>query len=249
MSGMKRREFILAFGGAAAWPFAARAQQESLALIGFLNAGAATTLKREIDAFRDGLRNLDHVEGRDVRFEYRFANGDLEKLPVLAAELVRLNPNVIVSSPVPANLAIAKATSTLPIVTASGADPVGFGLVKSLSHPGGNVTGLTNFAEELASKQIDLMRELLPGLARLAALVNVANPLHVPQWRETQAAATQAAIALVPFELRSADQLEEAFERSASCRCWKPTIVSSAYRTTIISPVAWRLRHCWTQGS
>jgi len=213
MSGMKRREFILAFGGAAAWPFAARAQQESLALIGFLNAGAATTLKREIDAFRDGLRNLDHVEGRDVRFEYRFANGDLEKLPVLAAELVRLNPNVIVSSPVPANLAIAKATSTLPIVTASGADPVGFGLVKSLSHPGGNVAGLTSFAEELASKQIDLMRELLPGLARLAALVNVANPLHVPQWRETQAAATQAAIALVPFELRSADQLEEAFAK------------------------------------
>jgi hypothetical protein len=121
----------------------------------------------------------------------------------LAAELVRLNPNVVVSSPVPANLAIAKLTSTIPIVMASGADPVGFGLVKSLSHPGGNVTGLTNFAEELASKQIDLMRELLPGLARLAALVNVANPLHVPQWRETQAAAAQAAIALVPFELRS----------------------------------------------
>jgi putative ABC transport system substrate-binding protein len=213
MSSMKRREFILAFGGAVASPFAAGAQQESLALIGFLNAGAATTLKREIDAFRDGLRKLEHIEGRDVRLEYRFADGELEKVPVLAAELVRLNPHVIVSAPVPANLAIAKATSSIPIVTASGGDPVGFGLVKSLSHPGGNVTGLTNFAEELASKQIDLMRELLPGLARLAALVNVANPLHVPQWRETQAAATQAAIALVPFELRSADQLEEAFAK------------------------------------
>src|SRR5437764_14715370 len=117
MSGMKRREFILAFGGAAAWPFAARAQQESLALIGFLNAGAATTLKREIDAFRDGLRNLDHVEGRDVRFEYRFANGDLEKLPVLAAELVRLNPNAIVSSPMPTNHASATATNTVPTLT------------------------------------------------------------------------------------------------------------------------------------
>src|SRR5262249_37872817 len=113
------------------------------------------------------------------------------------------------------NLAIAKATSTIPIVMAFGADPVSFGLVKSLSHPGGNVTGLTNFAEELASKQIDLMRELLPGLARLAALVNVANPLHVPQWRETRAAAAQAAIALVPFELHSADQLEEAFAKFA----------------------------------
>jgi putative tryptophan/tyrosine transport system substrate-binding protein len=210
MFGMKRREFIALLGGAAAWPLAAASAQQS-ALIGFLNAGAATTLKREIDALRDGLRNLGHIEGHNVRFEYRFADGYLDRLPTLAAELVGLNPNVIVSSPVPANLAIAKATSTIPIVMASGADPVGFGLVKSLSHPGGNVTGLTNFAEELASKQIDLMRELLPGLARLAALVNVVNPLHVPQWRETQSAAAQAGIALVPFELRSPDQLEEAF--------------------------------------
>jgi putative ABC transport system substrate-binding protein len=213
---MRRREFITLLGGAAAaWPLAARAQQSSPALIGFFFAGAATVLKREIDAFHNGLRKLGHIENRDVRFEYRFADGDLDRLPALAAELVRLNPNVIVSSPVPANLAIANATSTIPIVTASGADPVGFGLVKSLSHPGGNVTGLTNFAEELASKQIDLVRELLPGLARLAALVNVANPLHVPQWRETQAAAAHAAIALVPFELHSADQLEEAFAKFA----------------------------------
>jgi hypothetical protein len=94
---------------------------------------------------------------------------------------------------------------------ASGADPVGFGLVKSLSHPGGNVTGLTNFAEELASKQMDVMREMLPSLSRVAVLINIANSLHVPQWRETQAAAAQAAIALVPFEIRNADQLEEAF--------------------------------------
>ncbi|MGZ3352822.1 MAG: ABC transporter substrate-binding protein [Xanthobacteraceae bacterium] len=213
---LKRREFIaLLGGGAVVWPLQASAQQSSLALIGLLNAGAATTLKREIDAFCDGLRNLGYIEGRNIRFEYRFADGYLDRLPTLAAELVRLNPNVVVSSPVPANLAIARLTSTIPIVMASGADPVGFGLVKSLSHPGGNVTGLTNFAEELASKQIDLMRELLPGLARLAALVNVANPLHVPQWRETQAAAAQAAIALVPFELRSPDQLEEAFARFA----------------------------------
>jgi putative tryptophan/tyrosine transport system substrate-binding protein len=211
-----RRELITLLSGAAtAWPFAAGGQQPALPVIGFLSAGAATTLKREIDAFCDGLRNLGYIEGRNIRFEYRFADGYLDRLPTLAAELVRLNPNVVVSSPVPANLAIAKLTSTIPIVMASGADPVGFGLVKSLSHPGGNVTGLTNFAEELASKQIDLMRELLPGLARLAALVNVANPLHVPQWRETQAAAAQAAIALVPFELRNPDQLEEAFARFA----------------------------------
>jgi putative tryptophan/tyrosine transport system substrate-binding protein len=147
---MRRREFLTLIGGAAAaWPLAARAQQSSPALIGFLNAGAATILKEEIDAFREGLRSLGHIEGRNVRFEYRFADGYLDRLPALAAELIRLNPNVVVSSPVPANLAIAKATNTIPIVMASGADPVGFGLVQSLSHPGGNVTGLTNFAEEL----------------------------------------------------------------------------------------------------
>src|SRR5262245_38960258 len=126
-SHIERRKFLATLGGAVTWPLAARAQQSSSALIGFLNAGAAGILKREIDAFRDGLRNLGHVEGRNVRLEYRFADGDLEKLPVLAAELVRLNPNIIVSAPLPANLAIAKATSTIPIVMASGADPVGFG--------------------------------------------------------------------------------------------------------------------------
>jgi putative tryptophan/tyrosine transport system substrate-binding protein len=219
---VKRRAFITLLGGAAAWPLAARAQQSSLALVGVLMAGAATTLTKELDTFRDALRSLGHVEGRNVRFEYRFADGYLDRLPGLAAELVRLNPNIIVSSPMPANVAVAKATSTIPIVMASGADPVGFGLVKSLSHPGGNVTGLTNFAEELASKQIDLMRELLPRLARLAALVNVANPLHVPQWRETQAAAAQAAVALVPFEFRSPDQFEAAFASAGNgpMRCW-----------------------------
>jgi putative tryptophan/tyrosine transport system substrate-binding protein len=98
---MKRREFITLLGGAAAaWPLAAQAQQSSPALIGFFNAAAATVLKQEIDVFRDGLRNLGHIEGRNVRFEYRFADGYLDRLPTLAAELVRLNPNVIVSSPV-----------------------------------------------------------------------------------------------------------------------------------------------------
>jgi putative tryptophan/tyrosine transport system substrate-binding protein len=217
---MRRRSFITLLGGAAAgsrvsWPLAARAQHSGPALIGFLNAGAAATLKQEIDAFRDGLRNLGLIEGRNITIEYRFADGRLDRLAALAAELVRLNPAVIVSAPVPSNQAVAKATTTIPVVMASGADPVGFGLVKSLSHPGGNITGLTNFAEELASKQIDLIRELLPGATRLAALVNVANPLHVPQWRETQAAAAQAAIVLVPFEFRNADQLEEAFARFA----------------------------------
>ncbi len=208
---MRRREFITIIAGLAAWPLPAHAQSSSPSLIGMLNAGTAASLTEELEAFGNSMRGLGYVENRDVRFEYRFGDGYLDRLPGLAAELVGLNPSVIVSAPVPANMALAKATSIIPIVTASGADPVAFGLVKSLSHPGGNVTGLTNFAEQLASKQIDLMRELLPRLTRLAVLINMENPLHVPQWHETRAAAAKAAISLVPFEFHSADQLDAAF--------------------------------------
>jgi ABC-type uncharacterized transport system substrate-binding protein len=240
MSQIKRREFIASLGAAViARAVPASAQQSSPGLVGFLNAGAAATLKQELDAFHDGLRNLGHVQGRDLRFEYRFADGHLDRLPALAAELVRLNPAVIVSAPVPANQVLAKATSTIPIVMASGADPVGFGLVKSLAHPGGNITGLTNFAEQLASKQLDLIRELLPRSARLAVLLNVANPLHVPQWQETQAAAAQVAVALVPFELRDADQLDEAFARfvheQADALLVPPDVTLTTHRRRIAS--------------
>jgi putative ABC transport system substrate-binding protein len=125
--------------------------------------------------------------------------------------LVRLNPRVIVSTPLPAHLAARKATSVIPIVMATGADPVGFGLVASLSHPGANVTGLANFAEMLASKQIDLLREMLPHLARFGLLVNVTNQLHVPQLHETKIAAEAAGILLVPVEVSSPDKLDSAF--------------------------------------
>jgi putative ABC transport system substrate-binding protein len=208
---MRRRDFVTLLGGAAAWPLAVRAQPASPVLIGIFNAASAVSTAPYYEAFRSAMHRLGHVEGRNVRYEYRFADGFLDRLPALAAELVSLNPSIIVSAPVPANLAARKATSTIPIVMATGADPVGFGLVESLARPGGNVTGLTNFAEELASKQLDIMRELLPRLTRVAALVNISNPLHVPQWRETQAAAARASVTLVPFEIRSSDQLEAAF--------------------------------------
>src|SRR5262249_43399156 len=135
------------------------------------------------------------------------------RLPGLALEIVRLDPKVIVSAPLPANLAMHQATSTIPIVMATGADPVGFGLVQSLPHPGGNITGLTNFAEELASKQLDLIRELLPTIGRIGALVNITNPLHVPQWEETQTAAARAALKVARFDYRTAEDLERAFAR------------------------------------
>ncbi len=217
---MRRREFLSLLGGAVAVapalaPMSLRAQQSPPAVIGILQAGSAASVAPFYDAFRNAMRQLGYIEGRNIRFEYRFADGVIQRLPDLAAELVRLNPSVIVSGPLPANLAVQKATSTIPIVMATGADPVGFGVVKSLARPGGNITGLANFAEELASKQLDVMRELLPRMSRIGVLVNVTNPLHVPQWRETQSAAVKAAIALVPFEIQTAEQLETAFAEFA----------------------------------
>jgi putative tryptophan/tyrosine transport system substrate-binding protein len=208
---VRRRDFIAALGSAAAWPLVARAQQSALKVIGFLQANSAAFSKDYLDALGDGLRQLGYSEGRNIHIESRFADGIIERLPALAAELVGLNPRVIVSGPLPANLALQKATTTIPIVMGTGADPVGFGVVKSLGHPGGNITGLSNFADELASKQLDVMGELLPRLSRVGVLINVTNPLHVPQWRETQAAAGRTAITLVPLEVEKAEQLEGAF--------------------------------------
>jgi putative tryptophan/tyrosine transport system substrate-binding protein len=212
---MTRRDVMTLLCGAAVFgPLSAWAQQ-SLPLIAVLEGASAASTAARYEAFRLQLRQLGYIEGRNCSFEYRYADGFLDRLSALAAELVRLNPSVIVSAPMPANLAVRKATTTIPIVMANGADPVAFGLVQSLSHPGGNVTGLTNFAEALAAKQLDIIRELLPRVMRIGSLVNVENPLHVPQWRETQAAAAQAALALVGFDYRVPEDLERAFDQFA----------------------------------
>jgi putative tryptophan/tyrosine transport system substrate-binding protein len=174
-----RREFVAALGSAAAWPVVATAQQK-MPVVGILQSGSAASTAYLLDPFRNAMRQLGYIEGRNVRYEYRLADGAIERLPALAAELVELNPSIILSGPTAANLAVRKATSTIPIVMGTGADPVGFGLVNSLSRPGGNITGLANFADELASKQLDVMRELLPRLSRVGVLVNVTNPPHVP---------------------------------------------------------------------
>ena len=208
---MRRREVLGFLSGAAAWPLAAGAQQRALPLIGIINAASEASTAKGYQAFRSEMQKLGYTEGRDIRYEYRFADGFLDRLPRLAEELIGLGPTIIVSAPLPANTAVHRLTRTIPIVMLSGADPVGFGLVQSLARPGGNVTGLTNFAEALASKQLDVMRELQPDLIRVAALVNVDNPLHVPQWRETQEAAARTSLVLVPYEFHKPDDFEPAF--------------------------------------
>ena len=205
---MRRREFITLLGGATAtWPIAARGQlAETLPLIGLLFSGSEPALARYLRAFRDGMYELGYRN--KVRLEYRFAEGYLDRLPTLAAELVKLNPNVIVAAPLPSILAARQATGTIPIVMASSADPVGFGLVKSLARPGGNVTGLANYAEQLASKQLDFLRDLIPHLSRLAVLANVSNPLHVSQLRAIEEAAGKVRIELTRLPVRNPDELE-----------------------------------------
>jgi putative ABC transport system substrate-binding protein len=174
---MRRREFIAGLGGAAVWPVVARGQQSAIPVIGFLFAGseAAPPL---LAAFRNGLAETGHVEGRNVAVEYRWANNELDRLPELAADLVRRRVAVIATpGSYQAALAAKAASATIPIVFSTGVDPVGAGLVSAFNRPGGNVTGLNYMQAELATKQLALLHELLPRATRFAVLVNPDNPV------------------------------------------------------------------------
>jgi putative ABC transport system substrate-binding protein len=173
---MNRREFITLLGGAAAaWPVAARAQQDAVKTIGFLNP-APLTLHATYTVFSDALRELGWIEGKNLAIVRRSAENQLERLPDLAAELVRLNVDVIVATGTLAPLAAKQATTTIPIVMANAGDPLGSGLIPSLSRPGGNITGMSLMAPDLGGKRLELLKEFLPGLSRVAVLWNSVNP-------------------------------------------------------------------------
>ena len=219
---MKRRELVALIGGAAAsslsWSLAARAQPGKVWRIGMLDTTSAQLNAPNLDAFRRGLRQLGYVEGQNLAIDYRSADGRLDRIPELAAELVRRNVDIIVTRGTPSALAAKNATATIPIVMAAIGEPVETGLVASLARPGGNVTGLSAFVTELVAKRVELLREVIPRIARLALLDNMSNRSVPPQWEETKRAA--GALGIVPqlLDVRKPEDLERAFDAAVAQR-------------------------------
>jgi len=208
---MKRRRFITLLGGAAAaWPLNARAQQPAMPVIGFLGLNPSA-MSQSLAAFVQRLRELGWIEGRTVTIEYRWSEGRSERFAEIAAEFVRLKVDVIVAAG-GAVLAAKRATSVIPIVFPVATDPVGGGLVTSLARPGGNVTGLSVQFTDLAGKRLELLREVVPGLRRLAIIANIGYPSAVLEMDEAQAAARALGLEVATSEIRRAEDIAPAFE-------------------------------------
>jgi putative tryptophan/tyrosine transport system substrate-binding protein len=218
---MRRREFLrLVIGAAVAWPLAVRAQQPGkIPQIGYLGVSSPSMEPHYVEAFQQKLRDLGHVNGENIVIEYRWAEGQDDRLPNLATELVRLNPVVIVTTGTPGAIAAMQATKTIPIIMASSADPVGAGLVSSLARPEGNVTGFTILGPELEGKRLELVKQVIPGLSRLAVLWNPSNPAIVSYFKTVTDASRDLRISLDPVvEVRRSDELDNAFTAIASAR-------------------------------
>jgi putative tryptophan/tyrosine transport system substrate-binding protein len=226
---MRRREFITLLGSAAvAWPHVAHAQQTALPVVGFLNTGAPDLLPHHVSAFRQALNETGYVEGRNVAIEYRWADGRYDRLPALAADLVRRKVAVIVANG-PAVPSAKLATATIPIVFVTGVDPVATGLVASLNQPGGNLTGVTTLDVELGPKLLDVLHQTAPGAANIAALVNPLNPAGAGQSEELMAAAHSLGLKLTIQHAGSEAEIDAVFASLGKSRPGALLISSDAF--------------------
>jgi putative ABC transport system substrate-binding protein len=219
MSDLRRRQFIALLGGAgAAWPLATRAQQATMPVIGFLGGASATGWAVYVVAFRQGLGETGYAEGQNVTIEYRWADGHYDLLPALATELVRRRVAVIAAAGTPAVVAAKSATTTIPIVFSTAADPVALGLVASLNRPDGNITGVANLGVELVQKQLETLHQMVPTAIIVAGLVNPTFPASESQSRDLREAARKLGLQLHVLNASTEGDLDTAFARMVQLR-------------------------------
>jgi ABC-type uncharacterized transport system substrate-binding protein len=251
---MRRRTFLaMVPAGLLAAPLAARAQPAGkVPRVGFL-LGFSPGPSREVDAFQRGLRELGYIEGQNIAIDYRYARGQVERLPELAAELVRLNPDVIVAPYTPPALAAKRATSMIPIVFAGVADAVGAGLIANLGRPGGNITGLTSTGAELGGKRLELLKQVISKASRVAVLYNPADQSNVLVLKQLQESAPNLGLTLQPFAVREPDHFEGAFSAMARERTHAmfgvPGVLTDRHKEALVGlaakhrlPTMWGLR-------
>ena len=251
---MRRRTFLaMVPAGLLVAPLAARAQPAGkVPRVGFL-LGFSPGPSREVDAFRRGLRELGYIEGQNIAIDYRYARGQVERLPELAAELVRLNPDVIVAPYTPPALAAKRATSMIPIVFAGVADAVGAGLITNLGRPGGNITGLTSTGAELGGKRLELLKQVISKASRVAVLYNPADQSNVLVLKQLQESAPNLGLTLQPFAVREPDHFEGAFSAMARERTHAmfgvPGVLTDRHKEALVGlaakhrlPTMWGLR-------
>ena len=233
MFDMRRREFVTLLGGAAAaWPLAARAQQAAMPVIGFLNSTTPASWDPFVDGFRKGLNEAGYVEGRNVAIEYRWAEGQYDRLPAMAADLVRRKVAVIVSTGGHSTLlAVTAATATIPVVFTFGGDPVGLGVVSSLNRPGGNVTGINLFITQMASKRLGLLRELVPNAELIAMLFNPTNRGTDAQMKDAQEAARAINQQTHILNAHTDEEIDTAFAAMVQIRAGALLIGADSYFT------------------